>query len=54
MSTTESATERTSPLDDPIATLARSGKGLLIGLEVESLDGAKLTEAFLQQRLLTK
>ncbi len=26
MSTTESATERTSPLDDPIATLARSGK----------------------------
>jgi len=30
------------------------GKGLLIGLEVESLDGATLTQAFLQQRLLTK
>ncbi|MBC8065210.1 MAG: aspartate aminotransferase family protein, partial [Chlorobia bacterium] len=30
------------------------GKGLLIGLEVESLDGAKLTQAFLDHRVLTK
>ncbi len=30
------------------------GKGLLIGLEVESLDGAKLTHAFLDHRVLTK
>ncbi len=30
------------------------GKGLLIGLEVEGVDGGKLTEAFLDHRLLTK
>lgn len=30
------------------------GKGLLIGLEVDQMDGAKLTEAFLEHRVLTK
>lgn len=30
------------------------GKGLLVGLEVATIDGAKLTEAFLEERVLTK
>ena len=30
------------------------GKGLLIGLEVEGLDSARLTESFLEHRILTK
>ena len=30
------------------------GKGLLIGLEVEGLDSARLTESFLNHRILTK
>jgi len=30
------------------------GKGLLIGLEVQDVDGARLTQAFLDERVLTK